>query len=302
MAVVTKKDNSSTVLSLSNGQHRVRDTGLRPIENGLKFKQVMMTPEMAQELLGQLPEAHRRKKDQKIVAFANDMKAGNWRLTHQGICINMKGELVDGMNRLHAVIRADCAVPMTIAYNLDPESSVALDCGTNRSIVDSARILGITGLTNNHVSTIRRMLAGVAHKINLTYQETLDAIDFYQKGLDFAFEAMHKNQRGITGAPTRAVIARAYYSQPKARLRDFGRIMLDGLPDNPQEDKAVIILRNWLLKSFLSGARERMDSQPRPEAVYLRVEYALRAFINKDPITKLEEAEKELFTIPKMLE
>jgi len=73
---------------------------------------------------------HNRPLDQAHVErLARDMKAGRWRLTHQGIAFDTTGLLVDGQHRLWAVIEADVTVPMRVFFNEPPESRHVLDTG-----------------------------------------------------------------------------------------------------------------------------------------------------------------------------
>ena len=39
--------------------------------------------------------------------IARDMKAGHWRLTHQGIAFDPAGVLIDGQHRLWAIVESD---------------------------------------------------------------------------------------------------------------------------------------------------------------------------------------------------
>jgi hypothetical protein len=45
--------------------------------------------------------------------FAEAMRRGDWRLTHQGIAFDASGALVDGQHRLAAIVEADVPVEIT---------------------------------------------------------------------------------------------------------------------------------------------------------------------------------------------
>jgi hypothetical protein len=54
--------------------------------------------------------------------YAQDMISGNWLITHEGIAWDTAGNLIDGQNRLHAVILAGKPVRFTITKNV-PETA-----------------------------------------------------------------------------------------------------------------------------------------------------------------------------------
>lgn len=69
-----------------------------------------------------------------VESLAHDIKAGNWRLTHQGICFNEKDELVDGQHRLHAIILADRPVRMMVSVIRGITVKDPIDEGRRRSL------------------------------------------------------------------------------------------------------------------------------------------------------------------------
>lgn len=70
------------------------------------------------------------------------IEAGEWRLTHQGIAIDDAGVVLDGQHRLHAIVRADRAVPMLVARGVDPAGFSVFDTGRARTTADSLRVAG----------------------------------------------------------------------------------------------------------------------------------------------------------------
>ena len=86
-------------------------------------------------------------------------------------------------------------------------------------------------------------------------------------------------------------MARAYYTQDRERLRQFGRVMLTGLTETP-EDNPAILLRNQLLRLQTGSTR------PVADVTYRKAERALPAFIEREKISMLYEASAELFPLP----
>lgn len=95
---------------------------------------ITITPEMAKEWLASNIKNNRPIKRAK--EYAEDMKAGKWRLTHQGIAFNEEGTLIDGQNRLTAIVMANIPVTMSVAFDCPADSFEVLDIGRPRSLGD----------------------------------------------------------------------------------------------------------------------------------------------------------------------
>lgn len=109
--------------------------------NKPSFSIVYITPDMARRLL----ESNTRNRPvaPRIVAtYARDMKDGNWQITGEGIKIATDGTLLDGQHRLHAIIKADTAVPMLVARGIPNEAQGVMDTGRKRTAADALSIAG----------------------------------------------------------------------------------------------------------------------------------------------------------------
>lgn len=111
---------------------------------------VLITPAIAAEFL-KLNTANRPLRPSWIKALSGMMQRGEWMMTHQGIAITTDGRLIDGQHRLNAVIHAGVSVNMSVVYNCDPASFIALDGGVKRSAADH---LGVS----KYVVSVARML------------------------------------------------------------------------------------------------------------------------------------------------
>lgn len=76
-----------------------------------------------------------------VATYASDMKAGAWRLSHQGIGISRDGRLFDGRHRLWAVVHAGIPVSMLFVRGIEPISREAIDTGRVRSLGETVRQL-----------------------------------------------------------------------------------------------------------------------------------------------------------------
>lgn len=96
-------------------------------------------PAMAKRMLG-LSNGNRVLRVKTIAAYADEMKRGNWLLTHQGIAFDINGRLVDGHHRLSAICVAGVTVTMNVTYNMAEDAVLCIDTGRTRNMADQLRI------------------------------------------------------------------------------------------------------------------------------------------------------------------
>ena len=112
----------------------------------MEFKVMTVTPELAKEWLTKNIENNRNKSRSKIDAYAKDMRAGRWQLNGEAIRFNQSGKLVDGQNRLSAVIQAGVPVEMCVIIGVSDEVNI-YDCGWLRR---PEHVLQMKGVYANH--------------------------------------------------------------------------------------------------------------------------------------------------------
>lgn len=108
-----------------------------------------ITPNDALQLLAVSAGQKQRTLDQRrVTLYAQQMKGGQWRVTHQAIAIDADGVLIDGQHRVNAVVKADIPVQMTVARDVDASTFDAIDVGRTRN---PGNALAIAGYTNTNV-------------------------------------------------------------------------------------------------------------------------------------------------------
>jgi hypothetical protein len=75
-------------------------------QSALKIGPQSVTPSQAEKWLAKNHPRNRNISLRLVDAFTADMLAGEWRLTHQGICFDGEGQLIDGQHRLTAVVKS----------------------------------------------------------------------------------------------------------------------------------------------------------------------------------------------------
>lgn len=262
--------------------------------NGVQTSVVMVNPAQAIKWLE--GNTHNRPiRDSVVLRYAEDMKAGRWRQTHQGIAFDEKGVLIDGQHRLYAVVESNVSVVMQVTKGLPIDAQVVIDDHLRRTVVDVLKLADSDreGLSNMHISVVSRMVRGVAARTTagLTRQETQAQLEAHWDATCFAVGLFPKSRVvGISRASVIATIARASYSQDHAKLKRFAEILVTGLSAGAAET-VVITLRNWLLMSRKPGGA--MDDE-----VYGKTTRALMAYLRGEKIRTLYATRDDLFPLP----
>lgn len=98
----------------------------------------VITPEVAKTYLG-MNEGNRKLRKTVVLAYAADMKSGNWNDSPDimnPIMISREGRLLDGQHRLAAVVNSGVSVVMYVAHDCDDAVFKYLDAGLKRSAGD----------------------------------------------------------------------------------------------------------------------------------------------------------------------
>jgi hypothetical protein len=257
-----------------------------------KSVRMTITPSQAVNWLEHANNHNRSVSDRIVQQYARDMRAGRWRLSHQSIAFDPRGNLIDGQHRLWAVVEAAVPVEMHVWFNVDPASQMVIDMGRPRRLADNLRLGG--GLPNagtNELACLRAML-GRGGCPPLTPEEARQAMERHGEAVAFALEHLAPiGQKGIITAEVRAVVARAWYSADLKRLKRFCEVLRTCVVEEPAE-KTVVLLRTVL--STRGGG-----SVPLRQERYGKTERALAAYLQgQEPLVKLYSMADELFPLP----
>ena len=85
------------------------------------------------------------------------MRAGRWRLTHQGVAVGADGNLYDGQHRLSAITRAGVAVRMLVVRGLEPQAREEIDTGEKRTAADNFSIVDGEALNIQHAAILNAL-------------------------------------------------------------------------------------------------------------------------------------------------
>lgn len=126
----------------------------------LDYTEEIITPELAKAYLA-LNTFNRKEKAAKIEEYVRDMQAEDWAMTGEGLKFSPSGRLLDGQNRLMAVIEAGAPVRMTVVRGVLESAMAKMDSGKPRSRADA---LFLAGVTHNPTKAQDLAAAVVAHR------------------------------------------------------------------------------------------------------------------------------------------
>ncbi|MCL2645412.1 MAG: hypothetical protein FWD61_00235 [Phycisphaerales bacterium] len=252
---------------------------------------MLITPEMARRWLADCNVANRHMVLSYCERLARDMKEGRWILTHEGIAFDPQGRLLDGQQRLRAIVIADVAVEMFVWLNVTPKALLAINIGRKRTLTDSLLLSSsVSKVSPQHLATLRAMLGGFGARPTLTTAEAAAEYQKHREAIEFAhtFLPSGRTVKGITLSCVRAVVSRAYYSADLERLGAFCQILTQGMANQPNH-QVVVMLFQYLLRNAGSA---RMDRER-----YVKTAWALQAFLRYEQPARLMSSSQELFPL-----
>lgn len=106
-----------------------------------KVYRVLVTPPMAQVMLG-ANTRNRKPRASDIADYGSAMKGKTWQLTHQPVAFDVNGVLLDGQQRLGAIMESGVPADLFIFCGMPPESFEVVDTHRKRTASDMLYVDG----------------------------------------------------------------------------------------------------------------------------------------------------------------
>lgn len=257
------------------------------------FAQVVsITPYAAEKLLTEHNAINRTFYQGRADFYGQEMQLGFWKNTSGAIGIDRNGQLTNGQHRLGGVVAYGRPVEMIVAFNCDSDCRSKEDCGKVRSEADRIRLSG-TEADRDIVTVARGFLVLPRHNSGKIRLELLsDCIKQYREYLDFGARVCSGDHGGVDHGTVKAAVARAAVHVGQSRLEEFISIAKTGMATSP-EDGAAARFAKWLVGNPL-----RAGGGTQRAMLYRYTTSAIKAFIERRPITKLYAADQDYFPVP----
>lgn len=124
--------------------------------HSMNFELCTITPQYALELLKK-NSCNRPLNKSNIEFFEEQIKRGEFLLTHQSICISSSGRLLDGQHRCHAIVNTGIPIEIWIATGFDDKTFAVLDSGCKRTAANAIAISDSNSQNHNIIAAAVRL-------------------------------------------------------------------------------------------------------------------------------------------------
>lgn len=263
-------------------------------KHAMQTKTMTVTPALAAEWLERNYQSNRVIRWPRVQQLAQCIRAGHWQLTHQGIAFDTDGTLIDGQHRLYAILETGESVPMSVTTNAPTESFGVLDQGLVRQ---THELTTAPWITKDVIATARAMMQGPRSSSSvLELQDKQAVLAFCEQHEQVLLDVLSrrpngKARRGVLPAMVCGAVARAWYHCPRERLSDFMAVMTTGVVQGAGDETAIV------LRDFLLGNKTSYGEVGRV-GIYRKAQRAIRAFVDRETLTKLYATDDDLFPLP----
>ncbi len=210
-----------------------------------------ITPEQARKWLSLNSKSNRRISVRTVEAYAREMVAGRWQLTHQAIAFNQTGELVDGQHRLNAIVASGVTIKAYVSTGLPLEYNAPIDQGYGR------RIDQVIGRSPRWVSVVRGMFALETANLGVGFKTQVGLIEELGERHGPAVEQVMAKGTGGIRVPSgfHSVCAFAFPVAPEKILAfveqvGSGELLVKGDPAHT--------IRRWIQRPDRRSPKENM--------------------------------------------
>lgn len=255
---------------------------------------VTITPAMAAQWL-QRNLINRNMRLDRINGFANQIKAGTFLTTHQGIAFYDDGTLADGQHRLQAIVSANTSLRMLVTQGLPRQTGQVIDQNAPRAAHDAIRIGGGGEWINrNVVAVVRFLLSQMGTDLHSKPPHEISAYaNKYEEGLKEVDAIINRRRKRYFA---HAGLAASYFCALQAgvsrdTLARFVDIMFTGEIQGVHENAAI------RLREFLISTPGAWIGTTRTETSR-RVQRAIHFFASGTPLSKLYATENLTYPTP----
>lgn len=167
---------------------------------------ILVTPEIAKQWLDN--NSMNRKINALTVDFyADQMKRGKWAFTSEHIIIGKSGRLLDGQQRLSAIIKANVSLYFAVAFNVSEETFPFINQQKKRTPGDVFKINGVIDSTTqasiiNRYVTLRKGLITSTHNGSFNSRDRAyiklgisDMLDIYTSAAQFWDQVKNESRK-----------------------------------------------------------------------------------------------------------
>jgi hypothetical protein len=263
---------------------------LLPKEVKMKTERMEITPELASIFL-ESNTSNRSLSRDVVKAYANDMKAGNWSTTHQGIAFYEDGTLADGQHRLHAIVISGATVSMLVTTGIPREECLNIDNHRVRKTHDAFKIAGSEEwmVKQDIVAIARLSFSAFYKKDKASNSEIFELMQANKPHFIFINSITAAHRKGISAPLLTALVSAHKCGVSESVLSEFVSIIYSGVTTEKHHITAIK-LRDILRDVKQTGTTVRKE-------LLLKSQRAIHAFSQKQILSRIYLPENYIYSI-----
>lgn len=179
-------------ISLNNGDEVTMQINGKDVT----VKKMTITPEMANEIISYSDSifCNRKSNAAHYKLYSNDMKRDEWKTNGETLKFSAEGALIDGRNRLNAVMLSGRPVDFLCVGNLDQTVADTIDIGMKRTLEHALKMQGYA-YENSAAAIVKQKLQLDRKSMSIEASESavgisrLDQVHEYEKNQEQYIEA-----------------------------------------------------------------------------------------------------------------
>lgn len=258
-------------------------------------KKMLITPEMAERYL-QTNQRNRNIKGYKVQKLEDDIKNGDWIVTHQGIAIDSNGKLIDGHHRLTAILKTGISCEMMVTFNA--VESEKIDIGASRTDRDSMFMANVIEKSSVEYNRITYPLIGyiIDRSLGANKSKAVSATAKHilytklKKYIDPVIEATNASSgKGKTksAAVLYAMCCALKGGVSKETIKQWHKITATGDFYVEGNEEMTKVGRSVMLFKDYADGRMKRDSTEQKDTTVKKAESSIRHYAERNVITKL---------------
>ena len=241
---------------------------------------ILLSPDMAEELLRHNPD-NRNMKPWLTAAYKRDMDNDNWIPSHEGIGINLSGNMFDGQHRAEGVVEAKKSVPIWVVFNVLDEAKFVADSGAKRNVNEKLAMVCKTTLHNRTAGMVKAIMRGTQPRFKFSEAEIAMFAVAYPHVIEWVAKYLP-----VARADVQAALGKAYLWYGPDKLEAFcDRLREVQFVDDDDPAKTL----------YFYTQRLRNSRANNPISTYKKTLAAIEHVITGTPCEKLYERSKDIF-------
>lgn len=272
--------------------------GTTIIRNGagkiiVKVESKLITPELALKMLGKNTD-NRALRSHRVDQYVRDITQGDWKINGVPIIFDENGTLRDGQHRLHAIAKAQIAMPMIVA-TVDYTQANFYDIGLQRRVNDIIRLENddeLSEFNDSSVISVANYFNKRSHRGKLgSKAETIELIKENKDVFLFLKRFSSKKfPRYVFPCGVKAAVCAAFKNgYDEEKLDSFGDVLASGIVSD-ENDVPIIRLRDYLMANSKCGGNIAQDD------AYMRAQNTLKAYELGNKRAICRQASREYYT------